>query len=69
MEEYNKAAWQRIVREVQETGVDGFELNLSCPHGLPERKMGMAMGEKPRYRRGSLRLGEGSLADSRCGRR
>ncbi len=47
MEEYNKAAWQRIVREVQETGVDGFELNLSCPHGLPERKMGMAMGENP----------------------
>jgi dihydroorotate dehydrogenase subfamily 1 len=47
MEEYNKASWQRIVREVQETGVDGFELNLSCPHGLPERKMGMAMGENP----------------------
>ena len=47
MEEYNKAAWQRIVREVQETGVDGFELNLSCPHGLPDRKMGMAMGENP----------------------
>jgi dihydroorotate dehydrogenase len=35
------------VREVQETGVDGFEINLSCPHGLPERKMGMAMGENP----------------------
>jgi len=27
--------------------VDAFELNLSCPHGLPERKMGMAMGENP----------------------
>src|SRR5688500_16886870 len=47
MEEYNKDTWQRITREVQETGVDGFELNLSCPHGLPERKMGMAMGENP----------------------
>jgi len=47
MEEYNKATWQQIVREVQATGVDGFELNLSCPHGLPERKMGMAMGENP----------------------
>ena len=31
------------VERVQETGVDAFELNLSCPHGLPERKMGMAM--------------------------
>ncbi|HLL22463.1 MAG TPA: NAD-dependent dihydropyrimidine dehydrogenase subunit PreA [Kofleriaceae bacterium] len=47
MEEYNKDTWQRITREVQDTGVDGFELNLSCPHGLPERKMGMAMGENP----------------------
>src|ERR1043165_9668406 len=47
MEEYRKEAWQQIVRDVQATGVDGFELNLSCPHGLPERKMGMAMGENP----------------------
>src|SRR5436190_24121107 len=28
-------------------GVDSFELNFSCPHGLPERKMGAAMGENP----------------------
>ena len=47
MEEYRKEAWQEIARRVQQTGVDGFELNLSCPHGLPERKMGMAMGEDP----------------------
>ena len=47
MEEYSQERWQQIVREVQETGVDGFEMNLSCPHGLPERKMGMAMGENP----------------------
>lgn len=47
MEEYDKAAWQRIVKEVQDTGVDGFELNLSCPHGLPERRMGAAMGQSP----------------------
>ncbi len=47
MEEYRKEAWQEIVQRVQATGVDGFELNLSCPHGLPERKMGMAMGEEP----------------------
>src|SRR5439155_602436 len=29
----------------QATGVDAFELNFSCPHGLPERKMGAAMGQ------------------------
>ena len=47
MEECRKEAWQQIAREVQETGVDGFELNLSCPHGMPERKMGLAVGENP----------------------
>ena len=47
MEEYRREAWHEITRRVQETGVDAFELNLSCPHGLPERKMGMAMGEDP----------------------
>lgn len=47
MEEYNKDAWQRITKEVQDTGVDGLELNLSCPHGLPERRMGAAMGQSP----------------------
>ena len=47
MEEYNKDAWIEIVERSQETGVDGFELNFSCPHGLPERKMGSAMGQDP----------------------
>jgi dihydroorotate dehydrogenase subfamily 1 len=47
MEEYRKEAWIEIVERCQETGVDGFELNFSCPHGLPERKMGAAMGQCP----------------------
>jgi len=47
MEEYNKDAWQEIVERTQACGVDAFELNFSCPHGLPERRMGMAMGENP----------------------
>ena len=45
MEEYRKDAWVEIVERCQEAGVDGFELNFSCPHGLPERKMGSAMGQ------------------------
>jgi dihydroorotate dehydrogenase subfamily 1 len=47
MEEFNKDAWVEIVERCQDTGVDAFELNFSCPHGLPERKMGAAMGENP----------------------
>jgi len=40
-------AWCEIVEKCQDAGVDAFELNLSCPHGLPERKMGSAMGVNP----------------------
>ena len=45
MEEYNQPAWVEIVERCQDVGVDAFELNMSCPHGLPERRMGSAMGE------------------------
>jgi dihydroorotate dehydrogenase subfamily 1 len=47
MEEYRKDAWIEIVERCQDAGVDAFELNFSCPHGLPERKMGAAMGQAP----------------------
>jgi dihydroorotate dehydrogenase subfamily 1 len=47
MEEYRKEAWIEIVEKCQEAGVDAFELNFSCPHGLPERRMGAAMGQDP----------------------
>lgn len=47
MEEYNKDAWFEIIGRCEEAGVDMFECNFSCPHGLPERKMGSAMGEDP----------------------
>ncbi|WIA09895.1 hypothetical protein OEZ85_010109 [Tetradesmus obliquus] len=45
MEEYSREAWQEIIGRCEEVGVDAFEINFSCPHGLPERKMGMAMGQ------------------------
>lgn len=45
MEEYNKAAWDELIERCEEVGVDAFEVNFSCPHGMPERKMGMAMGQ------------------------
>src|SRR6184192_3138966 len=45
MEEYRREAWIEIIERCEEAGVDAFELNFSCPHGLPERRMGSAMGE------------------------
>src|SRR5437762_3675607 len=47
MEEYRQDAWVEIIERCQEVGVDAFECNFSCPHGLPERRMGSAMGENP----------------------
>ena len=47
MEEYNRDAWIEIVERCQQAGVDALECNFSCPHGLPERRMGSAMGENP----------------------
>ncbi|MHC5114851.1 MAG: NAD-dependent dihydropyrimidine dehydrogenase subunit PreA [Planctomycetota bacterium] len=47
MEEYERDAWVEIIERCEAAGVDAFELNFSCPHGLPERKMGSAMGQDP----------------------
>ncbi|VAI49191.1 unnamed protein product [Triticum turgidum subsp. durum] len=44
MEEYNKAAWHELIERVEESG-DALEINFSCPHGMPERKMGAAVGQ------------------------
>jgi dihydropyrimidine dehydrogenase (NAD+) subunit PreA len=49
MVESNKEAWQEIVKRVEQTGADGFELNFGCPHGMSERGMGAAMGQVPEY--------------------
>ncbi len=49
MVESKKEAWQEIVRRVEDTGADGFELNFGCPHGMSERGMGAAMGQVPEY--------------------
>lgn len=45
MEEYNKAAWEELIERVEATGVDALEINFSCPHGMPERNMGAAVGQ------------------------
>ena len=36
--------WQNIVKRLNETPIDAYELNFSCPHGMPERNIGMAIG-------------------------
>lgn len=43
----SKTEWQTLTTQVQEAGVDGLELNFSCPHGMPEHGMGAAIGQVP----------------------
>jgi dihydropyrimidine dehydrogenase (NAD+) subunit PreA len=42
-------AWRKILAAVEDTGADGVELNLGCPHGMSERGMGSAVGQVPEY--------------------
>lgn len=47
MVEPKREKWHEIVKRVQDVGVDGFELNLGCPHGMSERGMGSFVGQHP----------------------
>jgi len=43
----SRAEWHQIVRDAENAGVDGIELNFGCPHGMCERGMGSAVGQEP----------------------
>src|SRR5262249_54752310 len=49
MVESKRDAWHTIVKQVEDAGVDGLELNFGCPHGMSERGMGAAVGQVPEY--------------------
>lgn len=40
--------WHSIIRDVENAGADGIELNFGCPHGMCERGMGSAVGQEPK---------------------
>jgi len=44
---YSKEDWQELAILAQTSNPDGLELNLSCPHGMGERGMGLACGQDP----------------------
>lgn len=39
--------WPAVLRRIEDSGADGIELNLGCPHGMSERGMGSAVGQNP----------------------
>src|SRR5271154_1153046 len=49
MVESTQEAWHTIVKQAEDAGADGLELNFGCPHGMSERGMGSAVGQVPEY--------------------
>jgi len=43
------APWLELLRRAEEAGCDAVEINFGCPHGMPERGMGAAIGQVPEY--------------------
>lgn len=39
--------WIMLVNEMNKVGCDAIELNLGCPHGMPERDMGSICSQDP----------------------
>lgn len=39
--------WTALAETVTQTGVNALELNVSCPHGSPEKHMGAFIGQNP----------------------
>jgi len=47
MAAFKKEDWQFLAKKSEESGADMIELNLSCPHGMGERGLGLACGQDP----------------------
>ncbi|KAJ1373025.1 Dihydropyrimidine dehydrogenase [NADP(+)] [Parelaphostrongylus tenuis] len=44
---FNKDDWTLLSKQCENAGADILELNLSCPHGMGEKGMGLACGQDP----------------------
>ena len=67
MVESKREAWHDIVKQAEDAGADGLELNFGCPHGMSERGMGSAVGQVPEYCHADHRVGEGGGAHAGAG--
>ncbi len=47
MAENSREAWHELIKQTEDTGAHGIELNFGCPHGMNERGMGSAVGQDP----------------------
>lgn len=42
---YDENDWKTLAKMSEDAGADALELNLSCPHGMGEKGMGLACGQ------------------------
>jgi len=47
MADNSREKWHELIKQVEDTGAHGIELNFGCPHGMTERGMGAAVGQDP----------------------
>jgi len=47
MADNNRESWHELIKQCEDAGAMGFELNFGCPHGMTERGMGAAVGQDP----------------------
>ena len=47
MAAFNEEDWKTLTMNAVNAGADALELNLSCPHGMGEKGMGLACGQDP----------------------
>ena len=51
MADNNRDSWHELIKQVEDTGAHGLELNFGCPHGMTERGMGATVGQDPEIAR------------------
>jgi len=53
-------AWTKLVESMNKVGCDAIELNLGCPHGMPERDMGSICSQDPLITRNIVSTAKGA---------
>ena len=53
--------WRDLAGKVASAGADALEMNVSCPHGMPEQGAGAAIGQNPQMVRDLARAVCGSV--------
>lgn len=51
MADNTRESWHELIKQVEDTGAHGLELNFGCPHGMTERGMGATVGQDPEIAR------------------